>query len=264
MNITAKFITGIGGILVAVLTTEFFIFNLLVNKREEAAFVDRFRKVAFIAKKTTLWLANHEADEAKDKSELDPHSIQPLISLIIAQASAQEHDYDVKLVIPSSHDPDNAPDDFGKEALSAFENDPSRTEYYKRQTIEGQQLVRLAVPIKAEKACLVCHEQLVGPVTQVAKDGKLLAAFQITAPADELIKNQTFNTILSLTIVFLTLCFIGIGIYVMTNRIIKRPLSELTAIMEAVTEDPSMSRRTSIDAVAQKATERAGQPPQAV
>jgi hypothetical protein len=253
-------------ILSVVLACQFLVFNMIVSNHEEKAFLNRLRGIIDISRKTTYWLGHHEMEEANQRGSCDPHVIPPLVSLAIARASVHKDGFEVKYVIPCSCELDKTADEFEREALAAFRVDPTREEFYKRQRIKGQEYLCYAVPIRAEKTCLSCHgmqnwvKETRRPVPNNLKENSLIAALAIKAPTDQLNHNKVIHSMVSFTIVFLTLCFISIGIYILTTKLVTRPLQQIENTMMILAGDQSL-RNSSQESAPTSSSDQKPQPP---
>ncbi len=119
--------------------------------------------------------------------------------------------------------PENAPDEWEKRALEAFEQ--GENEFSEVITIEHKEHMRFMRPLFTKKGCLKCHAQ------QGYKEGDIRGGISITVPMDEFSAStsQHLNTIWLgyLFLWLLGVCGIGFGFLGLQKRITERRRMEL-------------------------------------
>lgn len=116
--------------------------------------------------------------------------------------------------------PDNAPDNFEREALRLFES-RDINEYSAIQKIDNLRYFRYISPLYVETPCLDCHQK------QGYRIGDVRGAISITIPVEDLfveMMENRINMILVAVMVTLTLFFTT---YITVKRFIMSPLSRL-------------------------------------
>ncbi len=244
LNITAKFMIGVALLLTVLMAVNVIITNKRVNNQAERAFANKLRQITGMATETRAWVAAHQEifNKVNESGNREINTVPVVAAWKIAQDYAREVNYEFKTPSLSPRNPKNAADEFEREALLAFEKNPSLTEYIRREKENGKEFFRYAVPVKVEKSCLECHGFPVGELDPFGypkegmKVGDIRAAFAVKAPADELLANEASNTRFGLVAGFITLLFVSIGIYYMTRRHISRPLEEISQKMVAISK----------------------------
>ncbi|MFQ5498971.1 MAG: DUF3365 domain-containing protein [Candidatus Zixiibacteriota bacterium] len=244
LSVTGKFMAGVAIILVGLLSANYFVSNSRVNVQAEKAFADKLRQITGMASETRVWVSEHQRvfKEKNNQGERDISTVPVVVAWQVAQEYANAQNFEFKTPSLSPRNPDNAADDFEREALLAFEKDASLAEYSTRQNIGGKEYYRFAVPVRVEEGCLECHGFPVGEKDPFgyAKEGmhvgELRAAFAVKAPADELVANETANATFGMIAGLITLLMVCGGIYAMARRIISRPLTEISSKMMAISE----------------------------
>ncbi|RWX42956.1 His Kinase A (phospho-acceptor) domain-containing protein [Candidatus Electrothrix aarhusensis] len=114
--------------------------------------------------------------------------------------------------------PKNKPSLWEKEALLSFER--GAEEYLDIVQVDGHSYVHFMQPVKAEKACLVCHHE------RVAGLGSVVGGIGIVVPMDNYFKQHNEN-IYKLWVAFLAIWFAGVGIICVMNRVVQKNINKL-------------------------------------
>jgi methyl-accepting chemotaxis protein len=242
LNVTMKFMLGVTVILIVMLTANFFITNSRVNKQAELAFADKLRQITGMATQTRVWVAEHQEmfKEKNAQGKRDINTVPVVAAWQVAQEYADLQGFKFRTPSLEPRNPDNKADDFEREALLAFQSDPNMKEYYKHEEQSGKKVFRFAVPIRLDQDCLECHGFPVGSLDPFGyakegmKVGDLRAAFAVTAPEDEVVANQQANASFGMVSSLLILLIVAGGIFMMTRKIISRPLGEISEKMAAI------------------------------
>lgn len=235
---------GVATILVVMLTTNYFIGNNRVNDAAEKAFADKLRQITGMAGQTRAWVGSHQEKfrRVNEQGERDINTVPVVVAWQVAQEYAASHNFAFKTPALNPRNPDNTPDDFERTALNAFLNNPDLKEYHARQSIDGKEYFRFAVPVRIEETCLECHGFPVGEkdafgfAKEGMKVGDLRAAFSVSAPATELVANESANAKFGIVSALLIIVFVAGGIFLMTRKIISRPLAEVSEKMVRISE----------------------------
>ncbi|MES9868278.1 MAG: diguanylate cyclase [Sedimenticola sp.] len=108
--------------------------------------------------------------------------------------------------------PENAPDDWERRALSAFEQGVE--EISSEEQISGQPYLRMMRPLTTEKVCLKCHEK------QGYELGDIRGGISVAVPLAPLLETEYEHRAIEITAHTL-IWFLGIiGIYIGRNRIL--------------------------------------------
>ncbi|MET0014375.1 MAG: diguanylate cyclase [Sedimenticola sp.] len=108
--------------------------------------------------------------------------------------------------------PENAPDDWERKALSAFEQ--GIEEVSSEEQISGQPYLRMMRPLTTEKVCLKCHEK------QGYKLGDIRGGISVAVPLAPLLETEYEHRAIEITAHALIWLLGIIGIYIGRNRIL--------------------------------------------
>lgn len=125
--------------------------------------------------------------------------------------------------------PENAPDDFEKDALLAFEQEKIR-ELIGIETIKKQPFLRYIAPLYVEEVCLKCHAR------QNYRIGDVRGAISVTLPMSETLAAATRNRRIMFSAMLLTVITLSGALILMTNRLVLNPVSRLTASLRQFSE----------------------------
>lgn len=114
--------------------------------------------------------------------------------------------------------PENKPGPWEKKALLSFEH--GAEEYFDLVQSDGHTAVRFMRPLKAEKACLVCHYE------RTASLGSVVGGIGIVVPMDNYFE-QHYENIHKLWMAFLAIWSAGIGIICIMNSTIQKNIHNL-------------------------------------
>ncbi len=114
--------------------------------------------------------------------------------------------------------PENKPSPWEKKALLSFER--GAAEYLDFAQGDGHASVHFMRPVKAEKACLVCH------YARTVRLGSVVGGIGIVVPMDNYLE-QHHESIHKLWMAFLAIWSAGIGIICIMNRVIQKNINNL-------------------------------------
>jgi methyl-accepting chemotaxis protein len=240
LKLTPKIAGSIGLTLVLTSACGFYIAQKRANSQAEDAFVDRLRKTDGMASKVrTYFSQNIETYVPKHKFK---HISQ--VPVVVAWTVAREYaeTQGMKFSTPSSkpRNPKNLPDKFEAEALQAFAQNPSLAEYYRRDSVGGQPVMRYAQPVRLTEDCLFCHGNPVGAkdpfgyAKEGMKTGDLRGAFVVTAPVSSLIQTARAN---SFAIFLINLCALAAAVgvvFFVVRRFVVVPVADSTALAKEI------------------------------
>jgi len=223
-----------GSIIATLLITSiagFFITRNRINSQEEEAFIDKLRKTdgmadsvrVYFSANVDLYVPNHQFKERKQ--------VPVVVAWTIARQYAESQG--MKFSTPSLHprNKDNAADEFERRALQAFEANPVLKEYYQRSSLQGQEVMRYAQPVRLTRDCLFCHGNPAGEkdpfgfAKEGMKEGDLRGAFVVTAPTTSLQAASVSNSIALLTLSGVSLFATVAVVFFFMRRFVIKPVS---------------------------------------
>jgi methyl-accepting chemotaxis protein len=218
----------------------FFISQRRVNAQAEDAFVDRLRKTDGMATKVRGFFSQNVEDYVPNHDFKHITQVPVVVAWTVAREYAETQG--MKFTTPSSRprNPKNSPDKFEAEALLAFAQDPGLAEYYRRDEVNGQPVMRYAQPVRLTADCLFCHGDPVGAkdpfgyVKEGMKTGDLKGAFVVTAPMGSLVETSRAN---SLALFLISLCTVigAMGVvFFVVRRFVVIPVTASTALSEEI------------------------------
>jgi methyl-accepting chemotaxis protein len=166
----------------------------------------------------------------------------------VAQKYAQTAGMEFKTPSPHPRNPNNAPDEFERRALTQFQEHPELKEYSERVTENGREWMRYAQPVRASQDCLFCHGDPVGAkdpfgyAKEGMKVGELRGAFSVKAPVDELVSNASSNSRMLLLTSLLTLLAACCSVAFVIRSTIVKPLDKVRSLLHRVAEGDLTSR----------------------
>ncbi|HYF91591.1 MAG TPA: ATP-binding protein [Symbiobacteriaceae bacterium] len=132
--------------------------------------------------------------------------------------------------------PENAPDDFDREALSRFSENPALSEYYRPVEKAGTPVFRYAIPLRTERECLVCHGQPVGELDiagypkEGLAEGDLAGAISVTLPMADSIARIQHNTAIQVWVVVGVTAASLLVMYLLSRGLVTIPLERLAKV----------------------------------
>lgn len=139
-------------------------------------------------------------------------------------------DYAIRYTNFDPRSEQDIPDEFEMQALDAFYDDRSVTEYYGVASYQGEERFRYLQALEVDDSCLECHGEPVGEldITEHAKEGWTLesvgGAISIVIPVDRQQQAMRDNVVRDVAYFLLITVFIGLIIYVVTTVFVLRPL----------------------------------------
>lgn len=245
LKLTSKFMLGVSLILAITMVANLLLTGKRVNEHAESAFADRLRQITGMASQVRTWAADHQdlykTAEQSDGGKRDISSVPVVQAWQVAQDYAEQMGIEFRTPSLSPRNPDNAAVGFEREALLAFQDDPSLTERWIRvEESNGTEYMHFAVPVRIGQECLSCHGFPVGEKDEFGyakegmKVGDLRAAFVVKADLTELAANEAANMwfmIWSTLAIIILVCGV---IFWFTRRMVSGPLAEVSSKMEAI------------------------------
>jgi methyl-accepting chemotaxis protein len=231
MKLTSRIAGGIAITLIASSTVSFLVTERRINQQAEDAFVDKLRKTDGMASQVRTYFSANVDVYVPDHKFKQIKQVPVVVSWNIAREYAESQG--MKFSTPSLHprNPVHAPDQFELEALTAFERDRDLKEFFKRSTVDGQEVMRYAQPVRLTQDCLYCHGDPAGSMDPFGfakegmKEGDLRGAFVVTAPLAEVRKAALGNT-LALLLLGSVMLVLGVGtVFVLVRRFVVSPVA---------------------------------------
>lgn len=123
--------------------------------------------------------------------------------------------------------PENAPDDFERQALQAFESNPVPVAMVET-TASGLRIYRYMIPLQTTEACLQCHGDQGYKVGDIR--GGLSVLVPMAAVEDGLARNRQMLALASGALVAIVMFIL----YVLISKVIVRPVRQLHAVAVAI------------------------------
>jgi methyl-accepting chemotaxis protein len=240
MKLTPKIAGSIALTLLVTSSVGFFITQSRINQQAEEAFVDKLRKTdgmagtvrTYFSANVDVYVPYHEFKQVKQ------------VPVVVAWNIAREYaeSQGMKFSTPSLHprNPEHAPDDFEREALTKFESNSDLKEYFKRSMVSGREVMRYAQPVRLTEDCLYCHGDPVGAKDPLGykkegmKAGDLKGAFVVTAPLTAMEQAATGNSLALLLLSVVTMLLAVAVVFFLVRRFVVRPVAEAGALANQI------------------------------
>lgn len=246
----------------AVLIVVLFLVSLVVNatwmsysQRQQTINELREKGLVLSQQMTAVWdfmAANQDHFEASSFSETG--SYQGLHCAVagrsIAQLFTNESGYVTRFVNFNPRNIEDTPDEFETEALNAFYNDPSLTEYYAITEYDGEQVFRYLAPMTVQSSCLDCHGEPAGEldITGHVKEGWVIddvgGAISIIIPMDMYVSSEQSTVTQNIVFIIAVLVACLLIVYAALSQLVTRPLAK---IRQGVTHIQSGDLNTRLD-----------------
>lgn len=239
-SLTAKFMVGISGLVLAVL---FIALSLDFAYQQRQATIDLLAKASLVAKQqqaTRSFISRSSHEEFVHGGEarpLEPAEVGEGVSDLFADLSKSQ----VKQTNLVPRIEENAPDDFERTALQYFMESTDNNEVWQRVTLDdGTPAFRYMMALRAEESCLKCHGEPRGELdpTGYPKEGLQLGdvagAISVILPMRETLASARAESVrLAVLVVFLALMCFGL-IWLILWRQVAVPLEELADVATTV------------------------------
>jgi methyl-accepting chemotaxis protein len=240
LKLTPKIAGSIAITLLVTSSVGFFITQNRINKQAQDAFVDKLRKTdgmagavrTYFSANVDVYVPNHEFKQVKQ--------VPVVVAWNIARDYAESQG--MKFSTPSLHprNPQHAPDDFEREALTSFESNSDLKEYFKRTVVSGQEVMRYAQPVRLTADCLFCHgdpagsKDPLGYVKEGMKAGDLRGAFVVTAPLTAVQEAAMGNSLALLLLGVVTMLLAVAVVFFLVRRFVVKPVAEAAALANQI------------------------------
>ena len=241
-SLTYRFMWAITVVMILIVSINFM---WDINQQKRQAMMEMREKAQVITKEliaTREFIAqnqnkiNCDSQGGFEFKHLNPAAVGMGISKIFAEMT----NYSIKQTRLIYRDMQNAPDDFEIEVLQKFKANPNLQEYWAESEIDDKRVFRYIIPLKVEESCLPCHGGPVGELDVAGYpkegylEGSLGGAISLIMPMDLFVANLSAN-VLRYSGFFLLLIGASIGsIYILVNRLVVQPLSDLEKAMGQV------------------------------
>jgi len=137
-----------------------------------------------------------------------------LMTREISELSGKEGLFKFHITSLNPINPENAPDDFEKEALQGFAH--GENEYFRDEQNQGKTLFRYMAPLYVESSCLECHAQ------QGYKIGEVRGGISVTFDISTLHSLRRLHTLIIISLGFISISLLLALVFVFTNRLSKQ------------------------------------------
>jgi signal transduction histidine kinase len=193
--------------------------------------------VALEIKATRSFLAkSHDTVHGSDIT-MEPDEMGKGVDALFADLSGSQIKQ-TRLVV---RDGNNKPDDFERQALLAFAEDPDRKELFGRSTAsDGTPVFRYITSLRADQSCLQCHGEpkgtldKTGHIREGMKEGDLAGAISVTLPmADTLTAARSETVRLALSVLLVAILSLAL-IWFLVLKQVSSPLKQLANVAESI------------------------------
>jgi signal transduction histidine kinase len=125
--------------------------------------------------------------------------------------------------------PENAPDEFERQALLAFEEE-GLNELISIETIDQQDFLRYISPLYVEEACLPCHME------QGYAEGDIRGAISVTIPLSKTFQEATANRRGMFFSMLLVVALLSAAMIFMMRQLVLHPMRRLSASIKRFSE----------------------------
>ncbi len=155
-----------------------------------------------------------------------------LMTREISELSGKEGLFKFHITSLNPLNPENAPDDFEKEALKGFAH--GEKEYFRDEQHQGKTQFRYMAPLYVEASCLECHAQ------QGYNIGEVRGGISVTFDISTLHSLRRLHTLIIISLGFISIALLLALVFVFTSRLAKqiaqaRSKIETMAIIDELT-----------------------------
>jgi methyl-accepting chemotaxis protein len=218
----------------------FFITQHRFSTQAEEAFVDKLRKTDGMATKVRTYFSENVETYAPHRQFKTLNQVPVVASWSIARDYAESQGMKFSTPSLSPRNPKNTPDKFERDALRAFSEEPSLTEFYRREIVNGKAFMRYAQPVRLTEDCLFCHGDPAGSKDpfnyskEGMKAGDLKGAFVVTAPMDELAQSARANSLAIFLVSLFTLLSGVAVVFFVVRHFVVAPIAASTALAKEI------------------------------
>jgi len=242
-SLSGKFVIGCSLTLLTALSSTFYIINqrqerlILQQVENEARAV--FHQIVVMRK----WIADHGGVfvEKLPWKEPTPHLYDPgiidaqgrhyvretpaMVTKELGKYAREKGLYWFHITSLLLTNPENAPDEFERRALLAFEQ-KSLHELINIETIDEQQYLRYISPLYVEETCLPCH------VAQGYAVGDIRGAISVTIPLSKTFAEATANRRGMFIAMLLVVALLSAAMIFMMRQLVLKPMRRLSASIQ--------------------------------
>lgn len=242
VNLTLKFLIGTGVVLVTTLGVLFYILiqrqERLIHQQVENEAKVLFRQIVL----TRQWIADHggifvevvpwtksgrRGDEITDETgRRFTRKTPAMVTKDLSKYAKGKGLYWFHITSLKLMNPENAPDEFERESLVAFEQ-KKILEESRIETTGEMRYFRYIAPLFIEPACLKCHDK------QGYKVGDVRGAISVTVPMEDVFAQMKSNRISMFLVGVLTTVVLLAALYLMMNGMVLSPLHRLNSSIKA-------------------------------
>jgi signal transduction histidine kinase len=246
-SLSSKFVIGCSLTLLTALSATFYV----INERQESLIIRQvenearaiFHQIVIMRK----WIADHGGvfvEKLPWTSPL-PHISDPgiidqqgrhyvretpaMVTKELGRYAREEGLYWFHITSLQLTNPENAPDDFERRALLAFEEE-SLHEFISIETIDDQPYLRYISPLYVEDACLPCH------IDQGYATGDIRGAISVTIPLSETFEEAVMNRRGMFASMLLAVAVLSGSMILMMRRLVLTPMKKLSTSIEGFSE----------------------------
>jgi signal transduction histidine kinase len=245
-SLSSKFVIGCSLTLLTALSATFYVINqrqerlILQQVENEARAV--FHQIVVMRK----WIADHggvfvERVPWKEPRHLDGsgitdlqgrHYVRETPAMVTKELGKYARDkglYWFHITSLQLTNPENAPDDFERKALRAFEQD-GLSELISIEQIEQQDFLRYISPLYVEDACMPCHAE------QGYVEGDIRGAISVTIPLSKTFKEATANRRGMFLSMLLVVALLSAAMIFMMRQLVLKPMRKLSGSIQRFSE----------------------------
>lgn len=182
-------------------------------------------------------------NRAEDGTFRTKHLVCVVAAKSISMLFTTETDYSIRFTNDTPRQAANAPDEFEQEALAAFNADPERKAFWRVVDAgDGTRVFRYTEPLYVTESCLECHGDPVGEPDQYGypkegmQVGQVGGAMSIIEPMDIYADGIQNSVMQQVVMVLCVMVAAFAGVYVVTSRLVLRPIDNLRAAAKSVGE----------------------------
>ena len=157
ISLSAKIVAAMAATLILTTAASYWITESRIDRQEEEAFREKVGTITGMASAARVWFSRNIDTFVPGHNFQHVEEVPVVVGWKIAQEYAAKEGMEFKTPALHPRDPQNAPDDFERRALEAFERDPSLKEFYERSSENGKEWMRYAQPVRVTEDCLICH-----------------------------------------------------------------------------------------------------------
>ena len=231
MRLTGKIVGSIVATLVLTSGVSFWITQRRINQQAEEAFRDKVRQITGMAGATRTWFSQNIDTLVPGKSFKSLNQVPVVAAWSVARQYATSQDMEFHTPFLHPRDPKNQPDEFERQALEAFEKEPTLKEFSERTTEGGKDIMRYAQAVRLTQDCLMCHGDPAGEkdpfgyAKEGMRAGDLRGAFTVKASTESLVRTANSNSLVFFFTTFFTLLAAVSVVFVLVRKLVVLPLS---------------------------------------